>query len=125
MKSSADSRLASCGVLAAFLSLAERSEALRLSLPDGLLPWYYSDPQDWKTLGSECCCVLWLFASSGPVMQWLIGWLCGTDASKIKSLHNIWLCIKAFRPAQCNLRYWTMSCALCSNREQNRNKIDL
>lgn len=48
MKSSADSRPASCGVLAAFLSLAERSEALRLSLPDGLLPWYYSDPQDWK-----------------------------------------------------------------------------
>lgn len=48
MKSSADSGPASCGVLAAFFGLAKRSEALRLSLPDGLLPCYYSDPQDWK-----------------------------------------------------------------------------
>lgn len=48
MKSSADSGPASCGVLAAVIGLAEGSEALRLSLPDGLLPWHYSDPQDWK-----------------------------------------------------------------------------
>lgn len=31
-----------------FLGLARRSEAPRLSLPDGLLPWHYSDPQHWK-----------------------------------------------------------------------------
>lgn len=48
MKSSADSGPASCGVLAAFLGLAERCKALHLSLPDGLLPWHYSHPQYWK-----------------------------------------------------------------------------
>lgn len=95
---------------------------LRLSLPDGLLPWLYSDPQDWK----QCCCVLWLFAAPGPVMQRLIAQVfCDIDASKLKSRHNIWFCIEAVvRPARCNLTCWTGSRSLSSNREQNRNKID-
>lgn len=69
--------------------------------------------------------MLWLFASPGPVMQWLTGQvLFDVDASKIKSLHNIWLCIRAaVRPVQYNLKYWTSSRVLCSNHEQNRNKI--
>ena len=72
MKSSADSGPTSCGLLAAFLGLAKRSEALCLSLPDGLLPWhYYSDTQDWKQWDQSVADLP--FASPGPVMQWLIG----------------------------------------------------
>lgn len=48
MKSSTYSGPASCAVLAAFFTLARRSEALRLLLPDGMLPFHYSDPQAWK-----------------------------------------------------------------------------
>lgn len=95
--------------------------------PAFVAAWWFASmalfwPTGLETVGSERCCVLWLSTSSGPVMQWLIGQvLFDSDASKIKSPHNICLCVKAVvRPAQFNLKYWTGSQALCSNHEQNK-----
>lgn len=74
VKSCRDSRPASCGVLAALLGLAKRSEVLRLSLPDCLLSSHYSEPQNWKHWEqSVAVCFGIYFASSGPIMQQLIG----------------------------------------------------
>lgn len=67
LKSCADPGPASCGELAAFLGLAKRSEAPRLSLPDGLLPWFYSEPQEWEKVGSLLlCCAAPPTSSSWP-----------------------------------------------------------
>lgn len=58
--------------------------------------WFASMALFWptvlETVGLECCCLLWLIASPGPVTQLSTGLvLCNIHFYKIKSLHNIWL----------------------------------